>query len=135
MEQHVKIVAVLNIVLGGLGILIALLVLLFFGGLAGIANSDDTSPDSAGGAAVLGLIGGIAFFAIALLSVPTVIAGAGLLKFREWARILVIVMSVLHLLNIPLGTALGVYGLWTLLNDNTRALFKEKGLGTPVTMA
>ena len=63
---------------------------------------------------------------IALISVPTVIGGIGLLKFREWARILLIVMSALNLINIPFGTALGIYGLWTLLNDGTRVLFKNK---------
>jgi|SRR5712671_903242 len=124
MEQHVRIVAILNIVCGGLGLVIALLVLLVFGGLAGIANSD-SSPDVQG-AAILGMIGAIAFIAIAVISVPSLIGGLGLLKYREWARILLIVLSALNLLNIPIGTALGIYGLWTLLNDETRVLFKKK---------
>jgi len=125
MEQHVKVVAILNIVCGGLGILIALLVLLLFGGMAGVVHSDP-SPDSDVGVAALGLIGLVGFIVIALISVPTVIGGIGLLKFREWARILLIVMSALNLINIPFGTALGIYGLWTLLNDGTRVLFKNK---------
>ena len=45
MEQHVKVVAILNIVCGGLGLLLALVVLLFFGGMAGVVHSDP-SPDS-----------------------------------------------------------------------------------------
>jgi hypothetical protein len=125
MEQHVKVVAILNIVCGGLGVLIALLVLLFFGGMAGVVHSDP-SPDSDVGVAALGVIGVVGFVAIALISVPAVIGGIGLLKFREWARILLIVMSALNLINIPFGTALGVYGLWALLNDGTRVLFKNK---------
>ena len=125
MEQHVKVVAILNIVCGGLGILIALLVLLLFGGMAGVVHSDP-SPDSDVGVAALGLIGLVGSIVIALISVPTVIGGIGLLKFREWARILLIVMSALNLILIPFGTALGIYGLWTLLNDGTRVLFKNK---------
>jgi hypothetical protein len=125
MEQHVKVVAILNIVCGGLGLLLALVVLLFFGGMAGVVHSDP-SPDSDVGVAALGAIGVVGFVAIAVISVPSVIGGIGLLKFREWARILVIVMSALNLINIPFGTALGVYGLWTLLNDGTRVLFKNK---------
>jgi len=125
MEQHVKVVAILNIVCGGLGLLLALVVLLFFGGMAGVVHSDP-SPDSDVGVAALGAIGVVGFVAIAVISVPSVIGGIGLLKFREWARILVIVMSALNLINIPFGTALGVYGLWTLLNDGTRTLFKNK---------
>ena len=131
MEQHVKIVAILNIVLGGLGVLAALFVLVFFGGLAGVVHSDP-SPDSAVGAAALGTIGVVACFAIAAFSVPAVIGGIGLLKFREWSRILVIVMSAIHLINIPFGTALGIYGLWVLTKDDTRALFKGKeGIWSP----
>ena len=128
MEQHVKIVAILNIVCGGLGVLIALLVLAFFGGMAGIAGTDH-SPDSAAGVAVLGTIGVVAFVAIALFSVPAVVGGIGLLKFREWARTLIIVVSAFHLINVPFGTALGIYGFWALLNDETRALFKVKDEG------
>jgi hypothetical protein len=125
MEQHVKVVAILNIVCGGLGVLIALLVLLFFGGMAGVVHSDP-SPDSDVGVAALGVIGVVGFVTIALLSVPAIIGGIGLLKYREWARILLIVMSSLNLINIPFGTALGIYGLWALLNDGTRVLFKNK---------
>ena len=121
-QQHVKILAVLNIILGGLGIVIALLVLVLFGGLAGVAGSD-SNPDAQGGAAVLGLIGGLGFFFIAIISIPGVIAGFGLLKFRSWAQILTIVLSVLGLLNFPFGTALGIYGLWVLLNKETKPLF------------
>jgi hypothetical protein len=134
MEQHVKIVAILNIVAGSLGILIALGVLLLFGGLAGLAGADNDSEGPIG-AAVLAMVGGVAFFAIALPSVPSIIAGVGLLKFREWARVLGMVASVLHLFNIPIGTALGVYGLWVLSKDETRDLLKAKSGEMPVAMA
>jgi len=121
-EQHVKILAWLNIVLGGLGVLIALCVLLFFGGLAGVVSSD-SNPDP-GGAAVLGLVGGFAFIFMAAVSVPSIIAGIGLLKFRSWAQMLTIVMSVLALPGFPVGTALGIYGLWVMLNKETKPLFR-----------
>ena len=31
---------------------------------------------------------------------------------------LVIALSILHLLNFPIGTALGIYSLWALLREN-----------------
>ena len=123
METHVKVLAVLNIVLGVLGVLMALFVLVFFGGLAGLVSTD-SDPDAAVGVAALGMIGGVGFFVIAVLSVPSIIAGAGLLKFRPWAQTLTIVMSVLNLISFPFGTALGVYGLWVLFNKDTKPLFK-----------
>ena len=124
-EQHVKILAILNIVLGGFGILLALVILVFFGGLAAIAGADE-NPDAHGGAAILGIIGGIGFFVTAVISIPSVIAGFGLLKFRSWGHVLGIVLSVLNVINLmgfPITTALGIYGLWVLLNKETKPLF------------
>ena len=123
MEQHVKVVAILNIVLGALGVLIALGLLLLFGGLAGVAGAEG-EPGADAGAAVLGLIGGLTFLLVAVFSIPCIIAGYGLLHFRPWAQTLTIVMSILNLLTVPFGTALGIYGLWVLFNKETKPLFK-----------
>ena len=120
MEQHVKIVAILNIVMGGLGVLVALFLLLLFGGLAGAAGLE-SDP---GGPVVLGMVGALTFGIVLVLSAPSLIGGIGLLKFRPWAQTLTIVTSILNLINIPLGTALGVYGLWVLFNKDTKPLFK-----------
>jgi hypothetical protein len=123
MQQHVKIIAIINIVLSGLGIIGGVVVLIFFGGLAGLAGADG-DPDAAAGVVALGAVGVIAFIAILVWCVPTLIGGIGLMQYREWARILMIVMSAIGLLSVPLGTALGVYGIWALTRDETRALFK-----------
>jgi len=42
-------------------------------------------------------------------------AGWGLLHREPWARILALIVAFLALLNIPIGTALGIYTLWVLL--------------------
>ena len=42
-------------------------------------------------------------------------AGWGLLQRESWARILALIVGFIALLNIPLGTALGIYTLWVLL--------------------
>lgn len=125
MEQHVKVLAVLNIILGSLGVLAALVILLVFGGLAGLVGfAAQEEADAAVAIPILGVIGGFVFLLILVISLPSIIAGAGLLKHRPWARTLTIVLSALHLLNIPLGTALGVYGLWVLLSPQTELLFR-----------
>jgi len=43
------------------------------------------------------------------------LAGWGLLRREPWARIVVLVLAFLALLNLPFGTAIGVYTLWVLL--------------------
>jgi hypothetical protein len=57
------------------------------------------------------------------ISLPGLITGIGLLKLQPWARIVGIVLSAINLINIPFGTALGIYGLWVLLNKETEQLF------------
>jgi hypothetical protein len=42
-------------------------------------------------------------------------AGWGLMQRDRWARVLLLVLAFLSLINIPFGTALGVYTLWVLL--------------------
>jgi hypothetical protein len=43
------------------------------------------------------------------------VAGLGLLQRQEWARTVALVVGFLALLNVPIGTALGIYTLWVLL--------------------
>ena len=73
---------------------------------------------------ILGGIAAFIFFFLLAISLPGVIAGIGLLQFRSWARILTIVLSVLDLIHVPFGTALGVYGLWVLLSQGSERLFR-----------
>jgi hypothetical protein len=120
MKRHIKIVAGLYLVLGVLGIIAALVVFGMLGGMPDFAARDDHP------AAMIVLLGGIATLAIVTVSVPSIITGIGLLKFQSWARVLSIILSVVHLFNIPFGTALGVYGLWVMQQPETQLLFQRQ---------
>lgn len=128
MESHVRILAILRIVAGCLGVLIAAVALLAFGGLAGLLAATEAAREEEAWIAVpvLAAIGGALFFLMLIVSLPSIIAGAGLLKYRPWARILTIVLSAIDLLNVPLGTALGIYGLWVLLARDSQTLFERR---------
>ena len=133
MDLHVKVLAAFHLILGVLGLMGSLMVVLIFGGLAGIINMaaiDDPSAFLA--VPVVGLVGSILVMLIFTLSVPGIIADVGLLKHRPWARILTIVLSVLNLIIIPFGTLLGIYGLWVLLSRNTALLFGVTPATAPV---
>lgn len=136
MANHVRILATLNIVLGALGVLGALIVLAFFGGIAalvgsGVGHTDmgELPPEAA--APVVGIVGSAIAIFILVLSLPGIITGVGLLQFREWARILGIVLSAISLPGVPIGTAIGVYGLWVLLNNETVQLFANARAARP----
>ena len=65
---------------------------------------------------------GIFLFIIAL---PGIICGYGLLTKKSWSRIFGIILSCLSLIFIPFGTAIGIYGLWTLFKDETLDLLSD----------
>jgi len=130
MRDHIKILAVLNIVWSSIGILAGLVVLLVFGGLAGVvavanAQSNDTGALFAGPLIIVVGLGILTL--IALLSLPALIGSIGLLKHKSWGRTLMIVVSIFHLVSVPVGTALGVYGIWVLFHEDTRRLFERGG--------
>ncbi len=59
-------------------------------------------------------------------------AGLGLLQRQDWGRILAIVLGVISLINIPFGTALGIYTLWVLVSpgaDKEYAALARSGGG------
>ena len=55
-----------------------------------------------------------------------IVAGWGLLHRRPWARTLAIVAAVFNLLDMPFGTALGVYTLWVLLPAESEREYREE---------
>lgn len=116
MDKHVQIVGILHIALGVLGLMIGGFVFFAVVG-SGMLSGDYEAMfiTSTVGTAIA------VFFAVC--SLPGLIGGIYLLKRANWARILIIIVSVLSLLNLPVGTAVGIYSLWVLLNDETTRLF------------
>jgi hypothetical protein len=123
MQTHVKVVGVAFIVFGALGILAATVIMLVFGGAAGIVGASADPEEAAFALPIIGLTGTLLSMFLFALSIPGLVTGFGLLSLKPWARILGIVLCAIQLINIPLGTLLGIYGLWVLLNSDTERLF------------
>lgn len=117
MRDHLKILGWLYAVTGGITLLLAVV----FGTLFGVAGVVAGSED--GGALIGGLGFAFALF-IAAMGIPALICGWALLNYKPWARTLGIVLSVLQLASFPVGTALGGYGLWVLLNDEAKRMLE-----------
>jgi hypothetical protein len=120
MEKHVSVVAALQIGLGIFGMIAGIIVLVVLNLIGEISGDRDANF-------ILSLIGNIAGIVMFLLSIPGIVSGIGLLRHREWARILVLILSVLNLLHFPLGTAIGIYSIWALAQEETVAIFKAAG--------
>ena len=116
METHVKAVGALSIGLSVFGILIGGFIFVLLACIGFVVQDEEAAPILA----VVGFAIGVFLF---ILSVPGIIGGIGLLKQKEWARILVLITSALHLLNFPIGTAIGGYSIWVLVNPETIRMF------------
>ncbi len=120
MKQHVTAVAWLHIGLSIVWVILGFAFAAILMGLGMITHDRDATE-------VFVILSPIIMVFCIATALPSVIGGIFLLRFKEWSRILIIIVSFIDLINFPIGTALGVYSLWVLLNKNTIGLF----LGQP----
>jgi hypothetical protein len=120
MEKHVKVLGAVYIALGALGLVAAVLLLLVFGGILGLAAaSSNGGADAVFGLSLLAATSVAVCAAALLLSVPAMIVGWGLLTLRAWAWLAGVILSVLMVVNFPLGTLVAIYGLIVLLHEDS----------------
>ncbi len=119
MEQHITILGVLHIAWGVLGVLAAMIVFIAVVG-GGVLSGD---PEAL---AITLLVGtSIATF-LFLPSLPGLIGGIGIFKYRQWARITLLVVGFINLIIVPFGTILGIYTIWVLMNIEVKEMFDKR---------
>jgi len=122
MEQHIKVLSVLFIILGILGIVVAVAFLVLGAGTAATILAQDQSDEAKIGAAWAGSCISVVAVLFGLMAIPSIIAGWGLSQKKGWARILTIILAILSLPQFPVGTAIGVYALVILFNDEAKRI-------------
>lgn len=114
MRQHVTLLGAFLIAHSALSLIIAMVLFVSIAG-GGMMSGDATAI------AITGTVAAVLAGFFILLALPGLIAGIGLLRRQSWARILALIVCILGLLNIPIGTALGIYGIYVLTRDETTA--------------
>ena len=111
-SRHIQILAVLWLASSALNLIGGVVMFVLGGTLFGRIRGHEIPF------AVSGFLHGL-FFALGILVLLKALAGFaagwGLLERQPWARTLTLVLGFVSLLNIPLGTALGIYTIWVLL--------------------
>ena len=120
MQKHITAVAALHIGFGIFGIAIGVFIFALLSGIGVFAEDIDSQF-------VLWVVGTAVGGFLILISIPGLIAGIGLLKLKNWARIVTLIISAIDLINIPFGTALGIYSIWVLVQDETIDIFNRAG--------
>lgn len=115
-EQHANILGWLYIIGHALFFIIGLFVFLLLGGIGLVTGEAEA-------AGILVLVGTLVGGLLVVLGLPGIIAGYGLLKRRSWGRWLAIIVGILNLPNFPIGTIVGVYTLYVLLQPEAADYF------------
>lgn len=121
MRDHVRILGWCFIVYSAIIVLVGL-------GIGGIVLFGGAISGDQQAMLITGAVGAAIACFLIVVSLPGMLAGLGLLKMQPWARIVAVIVGVLHLLSFPFGTGLGVYTLWVLLNAETEAMFRGQAV-------
>jgi len=120
MNKHVKIVGLLHLIMGAMG-----LVALGFIFILVVLGFSLAEFDGAEGHVLFGVLSTLLIVITMVSTVPDLIVGYGLIKRCSWARTATIILSVINLFAFPFGTALGVYGLWVMFQAGAVEQFRK----------
>jgi hypothetical protein len=116
LKLHVTILGWLYIVGNAIFLLIGAFVFMLLAGI-GVASGDSQAM------AILSIVGTVVGALLAVIAIPGLVAGYGLLARKAWGRVLAIVVGILGLINFPVGTAIGIYAILVLLQEEANGYF------------
>jgi hypothetical protein len=114
---HIRLLGILWLAISGIRLIPGLVLTTIFS-----SSAELLPPDVPGFVPALLQDMGALFLGSAVLGVIT---GWGLLKRQSWARMLAIVFGCVSLLDVPFGTALGIYTLWVLLPAKSEEEYRQ----------
>lgn len=122
-RDHNRLLAIFYFVMAGLQLLGGVFVALIYGIMGGAVLSTARRDDEQ-------IMGGV-FLGMAVLvgaimlaiGAFTLFTGFKVFKEKSIGRVLGIIISCLVLLSFPLGTALGIYGLWFFIGDTGKNFY------------
>ena len=122
-RDHNKLLSIFHLIQGGLQALGGIFIAVIYGALGLAFRSTAQQPEQQ----FMGTIFLVLAFVIApfvlIFAGINLIAGYKLLKEKAGARTWAIVASIVCLPGVPLGTALGIYGLWFLFGDEGKRFY------------
>jgi hypothetical protein len=125
MTSHVDFVGMLFVIWGVLTVLVGLSTLALGVGAFALITSASGAGGSGQFAASLTAAAFTTLAVIAIIwGVAHVAIGVPLRRCRPWARSLALMLGAVDLLLLPYGTALGIYAMWVLLNEEGKKMFQ-----------
>jgi hypothetical protein len=124
-KEHNKLLSIFFFIQAGLTIFGGIVAGLMYLGMGTfMLSSSRNNEDQAVGGIIL-IMGIVVGALILLFSALYGFTGWKIYKEEKIGRILGIVFSCFFLLSIPIGTALGIYGLWFLLSEDGKQFYSD----------
>jgi hypothetical protein len=126
-EQHNKYLGISHLVYGGL---FCFLMLGMLGFMAVMFRAIPNGPNGPPAFFFTFMFVFLGFF-YGAITVPSFIAGYGLLKRKKWAKTASIIAGVLSGMSFPMGTAVCVYTFWFLFSEPGKTLYDKPAYALP----
>ena len=107
MDRHLNLLGILYVVLGLFHIVSLSIAALFLFGFYRFSFPIEAGIERV----VIALVFGF----ITVISLVGIVAGIGLMRGQKWAEGVALVLGFILLINVPLGTLLGIYTIWVLI--------------------
>jgi hypothetical protein len=122
LAAHKRALNIIHIVIGALSIASVAFIAMFMDAVIPFILDEIAQEGDKEAAAFLELglsIGRtIIYFVVLLVTLPSILGGIAVLNGKNWGMVLLMISGCISLLNIPIGTAKGVYTIWVFVEDN-----------------
>jgi len=123
-EENNKTLGILHLVYGGMhGLVVLLMLFFFFPIFFGIGRGNE---DGALFVSIFMTVFGLFWLSF---TIPSLVAGYGLLKRKSWAKIWVMIAGGLAGMSFPLGMALCAYTFWFWFSGGGKQLYEQPAQG------
>jgi len=112
LDGHKKVLGILYVISAVLTITVMLLLKAILSIVFSIALDKADPDDRMIIDIILSLVQFLPYLIVIFISIPTLIAGIGLLTRQRWAPLFALIMGCFKLFSFPIGTAIGVYAIW-----------------------
>lgn len=116
-KEHNRTLSILFFVQGGLQLFGGILLAVIYGGIGTMMLSTSHRDEEQMMGGIFLVVGVVVGLIVLVFAAFDIFAASKLLKELSIGRTLGIIVSCLSLMSFPLGTALGIYGLWFLFGD------------------
>lgn len=112
LDSHKKVLGILYMISGTLTLLGMLVLNAFLSVIFTFALQEVEPEEQKTVELLLSFLQYLPAFVILIFSIPTLIAGVGLLTRKSWATLFAMIVGCFKLFSFPIGTAIGIYSIW-----------------------